>query len=174
MKQFDGLYNRSTTCCFTGHRCQKLPWRFKENDIRCIEMKATAKTKIIDAIHKGYDTFISGMAIGFDMICAELILEIKKDYPIRLVCALPCRTQPNPWKPEYQVRYFKILEQADAVHCLQENYSDTCMHIRNQFMINNSSLVIALYNGLPGGTASTISYAKRQGLTAEIIKVSKD
>lgn len=44
------------------------------------------------------------------------------------------------------------------------------MQERNQYMINNSSLVIALYNGLNGGTKSTIAYAKRQGKEVVIIK----
>lgn len=31
----------SSTACFTGHRSQKLPWRFNEEDVRCQAMKAT-------------------------------------------------------------------------------------------------------------------------------------
>ncbi len=44
------------------------------------------------------------------------------------------------------------------------------MKERNQYMINNSSLVIALFNGLPGGTKQTIDYARAQGLEVIIIK----
>ena len=32
--------NRETTCCFTGHRPEKLPWREDEGDPRCLELKA--------------------------------------------------------------------------------------------------------------------------------------
>lgn len=28
--------NRETTCCFTGHRPEKLPWREDEGDPRCL------------------------------------------------------------------------------------------------------------------------------------------
>jgi len=171
MKPSAELYDRATTCCFTGHRCQKLPWRFKESDLRCIEMKESTKAKIVAAIEKGYNTFISGMAIGFDMICAEIVLELRQIYPIRLVCALPCKTQPDRWSSAYQERYHKILQQADSIHCDREIYSDTCMQERNEYMINHSSLVIALYNGLPGGTAKTLQYAKKQGLDIEVIDV---
>ena len=31
----------SSTACFTGHRSQKLTWRFNEEDVRCQAMKAT-------------------------------------------------------------------------------------------------------------------------------------
>lgn len=32
---------KSQTVCFTGHRSQKLPWRFNEEDARCKAMKET-------------------------------------------------------------------------------------------------------------------------------------
>lgn len=41
---------------------------------------------------------------------------------------------------------------------------------RNNYMVNNSSKMIALFNGLPGGTKKTIEYAKQQGLKIVIIK----
>ena len=36
----------STTACFTGHRSQKLPWRFNEDDERCVAMKSTLRFEI--------------------------------------------------------------------------------------------------------------------------------
>lgn len=68
------------TACFTGHRAQKLPWKFNEKDPRCIEKKENAKAEIEKAIQRGYTTFLCGMAFGFDMICAEIVLELKKKY----------------------------------------------------------------------------------------------
>ena len=41
---------------------------------------------------------------------------------------------------------------------------------RNEYMLNNSSLVIALYNGLGGGTKSTIDKAKKKGIDVVVIK----
>lgn len=74
------------TCCFTGHRPQSLPWKFNEQDERCLKMKEQLRNEIIKAIKNGYKTFISGMALGFDMICAEMVLELKKTYPfIKLI-----------------------------------------------------------------------------------------
>ena len=31
--------DREQTCCFTGHRPEKLPWRYDESDPRCVELK---------------------------------------------------------------------------------------------------------------------------------------
>ena len=41
-------------------------------------MKEKLRNEIIKAIKNGYTTFISGMALGFDMICEEIVLELKK------------------------------------------------------------------------------------------------
>ena len=30
---------RETSCCFTGHRPDKLPWRNDESDPRCVRLK---------------------------------------------------------------------------------------------------------------------------------------
>lgn len=41
------IYNdlRDITCCFTGHRSQKLPWGFNEQDERCLQMRENTKQK---------------------------------------------------------------------------------------------------------------------------------
>lgn len=41
---------------------------------------------------------------------------------------------------------------------------------RNRFMVVNSSLMIALFNGIEGGTKSTIDYARKRGLEIIIIR----
>lgn len=163
---------KSTTCCFTGHRPQKLPWRFNEKDERCIEMKNKTKEKIEEAIKCGYNTFLCGMALGFDMMCAELVLELKKTYPhIKLIGALPCKNQDCKWIGIQRKRYKSLLQQLNGIRCIYDTYvGPECMLERNHYMISNSSLVIALFDGKPGGTAKTIEDAKKQGLKIEIVK----
>ena len=59
----------STTACFTGHRSQKLPWRFNEDAERCVAMKSTLRLEIEKAIHRGYKTFSlrHGARLRYDM-----------------------------------------------------------------------------------------------------------
>ena len=40
---------------------------------------------------------------------------------------------------------------------------------RNEWMVDHSSLVLAFYNGEPGGTANTIQYARKHGVDVYII-----
>ena len=163
----------STTACFTGHRSQKLPWKFNEEDERCKAMKVNLRLEIERAIQGGYKTFICGMALGFDLICAETVLELKTKYSdIKLIGALPCKTQDINWPIKGRQRYRSLLKQLDEVRCIYDEYIGAeCMLERNKFMINNSSLLIALYSGLTGGTKSTIDYARKQGLKIITIEV---
>ncbi len=60
----------------------------------------------------------------------------------------------------WQSRYNAILQQADLVRFVCPSYSRDCFQRRNEWMVDRSSRVIAVYNGEPGGTRNTIEYAK--------------
>ena len=155
--------SRSYTCCFAGHR-QITGKSFNENE-NFDYIKRRTEEEILRAIELGYKNFISGMALGFDMLCAEIILELKEKFSfIKLFCALPCNEQEKLWKESQKERYFNILEKADKIVCLQPEYSRGCMQKRNKFMIDNSSYLIAFYTGVSGGTKQTIEYALKNGL----------
>ena len=164
------LKDKSKVACFTGHRPQKLSWGYNEKDERCLRVKEKARERILNAINDGYTTFISGLAMGFDMICAEIVLEVKKDNPeLKLVGAIPCLDQPSRWSESYKRRYKNIVEKLDHKVCKCTSYVNGCMQERNRFMIDNSSLCIALYNGKSGGTAQTVKDAEKKGLKLAII-----
>lgn len=55
---------RKSTLCFTGHRSQKLPWKFNENDTACLKVKEEVEKKIVQSIEEGYLYYMSGMALG--------------------------------------------------------------------------------------------------------------
>ena len=164
--------NIKLSCCFSGHRPQKLPWGFNEDDERCVKMRNSAKVEIESAIKRGYNTFYCGMALGFDMMCAEIVLELKKKYSyIKLIGAIPFKNQTERWVNKVQIdRYMKILKQLDESRCVYDKYQEGCMQERNKFMINNSTLVIALFNGRNGGTKFTLDYARE--LDKEIIIIT--
>lgn len=64
------------------------------------------------------------------------------------------------WSADWQSRYNAILQQADLVRFVCPSYSRDCFQRRNEWMVDRSSRVIAVYNGEPGGTRNTIEYAK--------------
>lgn len=104
------MFRKNKVVCFTGHRNHKLPWLYNEDDQRCYAMKVALRSEIERAIQKGYTTFLCGMALGFDMICAETVIALKKDYPhIKIIGAIPCKNQDSRWSDEYKARYRKLL-----------------------------------------------------------------
>lgn len=122
---------------------------------------------IIELISEGVKFFGSEGAIGFDQLAAETVLRLKKEYPhIRLIMVLPCppEQQSLKWNDEQKKRYFKILEQADKVRVLSQQYTNGCMHDRNRHMIDSSAYLICYLREHSGGTFYTVNYAEREGL----------
>lgn len=159
------------TCCFTGHRPQSLPFRFDEQDSRCLRLKQVLRKEIErQIIEEGVTHFISGMAIGVDMYAAEIVLDLKKKYPqITLEAAIPCETQAVKWTVPLRERYYDIAARCDKETMLQRHYTPDCMHKRNRYMVDAADTVIAVWNGSPSGTGKTVQYAADQGKTIVII-----
>ena len=150
------------TVCFTGHRPQSIPYLWDETSAQSLKLKSKLEKAIVYLIeNKGVTHLISGMALGVDMIAAEIVLELKKKYQdITLECAIPCETQANKWTEKYRDRYFSIIEMSDKETLLQTHYTADCMHKRNRYMVDKSDYVIAVWNGSPSGTGKTVLYAK--------------
>lgn len=161
------------TCCVSGHRPNGLPWRYNEKDVRCLKVKNILKAKFEKAITLGYVYFICGMALGIDLISGELILELRKKYKnIKLECAIPCINQNKYWADEYTVRYNNVLNKADKITMVSNKpYFDGCMQLRNKYMVDNSNLLIAVFNNNPSGTKNTIEYATKKQTNLEIIYI---
>ncbi|MBQ2896952.1 MAG: DUF1273 family protein [Clostridia bacterium] len=151
------------TCCFTGKRPQSLPFGFNESARECIDLKNKLFDQIEIAILAGYNTFISGMALGVDLWAAEAVLELKKSYPeVRLICAIPYKNQSYSWNRAQKKRYKSCIKLSDEQVILNKSYTKDCYFERNKYMVDNSSLVIAVCDNPPtGGTAHTLNYAKR-------------
>ena len=161
---------RETTCCFTGHRPEKLPWGENEHDPRCAALKRWLDEQVVECCRLGVDHFLCGMARGADLYFCESVLKAKEAWPlIRLEAAVPCRTQADHWPEAEQARYRQLLEKCDLVTLVQEAYTPGCMMRRNRYMVERSKRIIAVYDGYPGGTRNTLAYAMRQGLEVRIL-----
>jgi uncharacterized phage-like protein YoqJ len=159
----------SKTWCFTGHRPNKL-YGYDKNDAGNLQLSIA----INNAIRYLYlthwiDTFISGMALGWDMWAALEVIELKQTYPLKLICAIPCKGHSDNFRENDKLLYDEILSKADYVHNVTGiKYFPRCMQIRDEWMVNNSSGQIAGWNGTRGGTYNTIMYANKVGKTSRI------
>lgn len=164
------LINPDNTCCFTGHRPEKLPWRYNENDIQCVRLKKKLYDLIKALYFSGIRHYICGMAKGCDTYFAEAVIQLKQKYnEVTMEAAIPCETQTRSWNKEEICRYNDILKKCDYTTLLQKEYTKDCMLRRNKYMVKNSSVLIAVYDGKAGGTSYTVNYAKQKGI--EIIEI---
>ena len=149
---------KTQTACFTGHR--EIP----ANEYQPIRVRV--RETLVEAIRNGYRFFGSGGALGFDTLAAQVVLELKKEYPeIRLILVLPCLTQAKYWKLEDIRKYELIKKDADRIVYISKEYSRECMFKRNRHLADNSSLCICYLAKETGGTAYTVEYAKKKGLS---------
>lgn len=145
---------------FTGYRPEKLPF-FGEDDPLLAELLKRIREQIVKLIKDGAENFISGMALGCDTYCAEIVLDLQKQYPnITLTAAVPCADQASRWSKAQQERYRKLLEKCNDKVILAEHYYRGCMQKRNRYMVDNCDVLIAIYDGKSGGTMNAVNYAK--------------
>lgn len=147
------LINRAKTVCVSGHRA--LPYNFDKDKL---------KNAFLTLLNNGYDTFLIGMALGFDTVCFHLLEQIREKTAIKIIACVPCEEQDKLFSTAQKKEYRRMLEVADQKIVLSKNYTPQCMQNRNKFMVDNSSIVIAYLSKNFGGTKNTVEYAKKMGV----------
>lgn len=123
-------------------------------------------------------TFITGSAQGFDQLAFWAVDLIKTAFPnshgIKNIVYIPFPDQGNRWKktgPFSQEEFKQMLDKADEVKILGENSNKSVgvlLQLRNEAMINDSDIVIALYpddswrTAKGSGTANCMVYADKK------------
>lgn len=139
------------------------------------EVIAWLESDIRKAIDDGFVTFISGMARGVDIWAAEIVLRLRDEgMPIHLISASPFEGFERSWDEDWKRRYNAVMRQADIVKFVCPGYSRVCFQIRNEWMVDRSVRLIAVYNGTVGGTRNTIEYANRLHVPVLFIRDSVD
>ena len=110
-----------------------------------------------------------GMALGFDLLAAERVIEFKAKYPgVQLIACIPCAGQCEKYSPSNQKRYAEILKNCDEQVCLSEFYFKGCMHARNRYMVERADCMIAYIQKEEGGTAFTVKLFRKKHPFGEI------
>ena len=157
------MLNKS--CAFTGHRPSKFPWKYNEEDSRCLALKTVLAEQIASLADAGVTQFLSGMAEAVDSWSALSVLALREKNPaVKLHCILPCKAQADKWTASSQELYHSILDQADSIVYVNRGYHKNCMLERNRFLVKYADILLAVYNGeWRGGTAATMRYAQKMG-----------
>lgn len=164
------------TIAFTGHRPDKLYGYDLKNDKYLKLNKFLEKLLEEKITNEGYDTFISGGALGFDTVAFLSVKNLKKKYPnIKNIIAVPFENQHSKWSLKDVNLYNWMKGVADEVIFVDslEEYNRTNANvgmfhkdklmIRNEYMVDNADLLIAVWDGNnKSGTANCIKYAKNK------------
>lgn len=152
------MEQKEISCCFTGHRII-----FTEEKNKLAEQLFHHVTRLIS---QGITHFYTGGALGFDTMAARTVLALKRqNKAVRLHLILPCKEQDKSWSASDHFAYQKILWESDSVEYVSEHYFRGCMHERNRRLVNYTSYCICYLNKSTGGTAYTVDYAKKNGVT---------
>jgi len=143
----------SKSCAFSGHRSS-----VKELDINLLDRV------ILNLIKNGTKIFYCGMAVGFDLLAAESIIEFKKSYDIKLFACIPCSGQSENYSSANKRRYDRILQHCDCEILLAPSYYYGCMQARDRFLVDNCDVLISYLRKNKGGTYYTVNYARQKGI----------
>lgn len=165
------------TVCFTGHRPNKLGGYDETNPIAKY-VKEMLRYEIQEAIENGYRRFIFGGALGVDTWAGEIVVEeaemiyFQRGIKICLELFSPFEGQEAMWPEESKIRYYNLMARCDRiVQVCDPGYAAWKMIVRDKAMVDESDLVVAVWNGDLGnsGTGHTVSYAKKKEREMTII-----
>ncbi len=178
---------RLHTVAFSGHRTFKMSgddlFSPPAGEGRPADTLALRLDRQLERLHReGYDTFLCGMAEGFDLEAAEAVLRLRdrtagepdsvphaletESTPgtVRLIAVIPYARQAAQFSPADRTRYEAVLERADERILLSPVYHAGCFHVRNDYLVDHASLLLCYYNGTQGGTRYTVRRALKAGL----------
>lgn len=116
------------------------------------------------------DAVISGYALGID----QMVVEEASKLSIPIVAAIPFKGQESAWSQFSQARYHELLAKASRiVYVCEPGYAKEKMQRRNEWMVDNSNVLVAFWNGTDGGTANCVRYARKQNKPVVVVPVDK-
>lgn len=152
-------------CAFTGHRPEKV----EGYEGRII---VELRKEILQAIDSGYTTFLTGMSRGVDLWAADIIIHLREQNPkLKLIGVIPFEGFECKWPVDWKKHYKLVRKELDWLHVVSKEYSPEVYQKRNQFMVDHSALVLAVFNGKPGGTLNTINYAQEKDVPVRYTEV---
>lgn len=150
------------TVCFSGYRPEK--FSFNLNSARGEKLSKDIETTVKSLVLRGFKNFIVGGAKGFDTLCGEILLRLKKDHPqIQIHSYVPFKNMHLGFGYGWRERQRAVLENS-VVTVFYDEFCRGCYFERNRKMVDASQVLVCYLDGADGGTAYTVNYAKKKGL----------
>lgn len=166
MKNNIDLQKKNISVVFTGYRPDKLPGEGDYLNEATSNLINLIYEAIDCAYNSGYSIFYTGLAMGYDLLCAEMTLRYKEltGRNITLIGVRPFPMQCNKWGQSWINRYDYVMKNCDELVTVCDSYNISAYHIRNKYMVDKAGCVITYFDGQSGGTKSTVAYAKANGV----------
>lgn len=146
--------NTFKVCALTGHR--DLPPDFDRNALY---------DKLEELAAGGCNSFLCGMAEGFDLLALDCLADLKQRYPLYLEACVPYRGFARRRSPKAIEEYNRLLSWCDRETVLFPSYRKGCYLLRDRYMVDCADVVLAYCKKETGGTAYTVNYARGKGLS---------
>lgn len=139
-----------TVVAITGHRPEKI------NDMEWVRSALQEVLKTLEP-----EKLIQGMAAGVDLLSAEVAGELN----IPFIAARPWVGH-TPRVADLQ-RYQWTMD--NALQIVNVHYSQSYLgpwqyQQRNEYMVDNATIVVAVWDGTAGGTKNCVKYAQKNNL----------
>jgi len=102
----------------------------------------------------------TGMALGWDTSIAEAAIHLS----IPFTAVIPFAGQEKRWEDTSQLHYIDLLAKADKIVTVSDGgFAAWKLHKRNQYLVDHTDILVALWNGSASGTGYTVGYARETG-----------
>lgn len=160
-ERYAGLTREQQTCCLTGHRVIP-PGEEKKIMVR-------ARNILLRLIReKNVRYFGVGGAVGFDMMAAEYLLDLKahKEHQLKIISVLPYPAwrETEDWTDELRRREDAILRACDKVVYVRPEFETGVFLLRDRKLVDGSAWCVSYCNRPRTGTAYTVKYALDRGV----------
>lgn len=131
--------------------------------LTAVHIIALLDRQVESLLDQGFDTFLCGMADGFDLMAGMAVVRAMSRHDnIRLVAVIPYRNHIYSIDPDGQTDYRTILDAAKQSIYIADSYLGPQLYLRrNDYIVDHSDLIVCYFDGQKGGTAYTIARARK-------------
>ena len=150
---------KDQTCAFTGPYVQDYLFLLYRDDPAYISLRQRLEKEIILLYEQGVTDFYCGALPGADRLFAELVMDLRETYPIRVHGVLAFRDQ-------FAYTDFRahLFPRFDSVVCLHEAYQRGCCRERSLCVVDRADILLAVCDSenmeLRSGTGAAVRYAR--------------
>jgi len=159
--------DRNRTVCFSGNALHRFPFSLTDKENPCyLNLLSEINNAILYTLKAGYRYFLCSMEQGFDLLCAKIFLDIRKEHQrfskAVLISVLPhgsCKHYAS-WSKMYK----SVIKKAGKIVKAMQLDTEHSYFLCNLYMIENAKYLICYSDGRERTTKRILEIAKSKNL----------